>query len=147
MTRRPVCLTLRCPCSVQRARARLEIYAIGDGYQQRGVKGAKHPLSVRLKRGGATLVEWRRVLPDILDGHADPVVFARTQSLAEGAKCDFEIRSRNLAAAFDSRALLRKQAPRRFGVAHALHADRHGRRAVGNAVALGAGDDQAPGTA
>jgi hypothetical protein len=64
-------------------RVRVELYAIGDGYQQRGVKGAEHPLSVRLKRDAETLLDLQWVLPDILDGHADPVAFERTERLSE----------------------------------------------------------------
>ena len=64
-------------------RVRVEIYAIADGYQQSGVKGAERPLTVHLQRGAETLVRLRWVLPDILDGHADPVAFERTEPLSE----------------------------------------------------------------
>jgi hypothetical protein len=64
-------------------RVRVELYAIGDGYQQSGVRSREQPLHVRLKRGSETLLDllWR--LPDIPDGSADPITFERAETLSD----------------------------------------------------------------
>jgi len=65
-------------------RVRVEIYAYGDGYQQSGVRSADYPLVVRLRRGAETLMSLNWRLPEILDGHADPIVFERTEPFDHG---------------------------------------------------------------
>jgi hypothetical protein len=57
--------------------ARVEIYAIADGYQKSGASGAEHPLVIALKRGDEVVARLDWTFPDILDGCADPISFAR----------------------------------------------------------------------
>lgn len=58
-------------------RARVEIYAIADGYQSGGAKDVVRPLMVSLMRGDGVVAGFRWILPDIADGCADPINCAR----------------------------------------------------------------------
>jgi hypothetical protein len=62
-------------------RARVEIYAIADGYQSGGALGADHPLTVLLMRGAHSIASFRWILPDIADGCADPISAAHDLDL------------------------------------------------------------------
>ena len=70
--------------------ARVDIYAIADGYQIGGAKGADHPLAVALMRGDRVVAGFRWLLPDIADGCADPISYARDIDLdaADWARLD-----------------------------------------------------------
>jgi hypothetical protein len=64
-------------------RVRVELYAIGDGYQRGGVKGSDSPLTIRLKRAGAAIAAMSWTLPEILDGCADPITFSAEIAMNE----------------------------------------------------------------
>lgn len=65
-----------------KGKARLEIYAIADGYQRGGASGLEHPLRIRLMHGArqAATVDWP--YPNILDGNADPMSWSHDFELA-----------------------------------------------------------------
>src|SRR5271166_1371636 len=47
-------------------KARLEIYAIADGYQQGGASGSLHPVTISVKDGQSVLSSFNWTFPDIL---------------------------------------------------------------------------------
>ncbi len=58
-------------------KARLDIYAIADGYQQGGASGLHNPITIFVKDGDSILSSFAWTFPDILDGKADPLTHSR----------------------------------------------------------------------
>jgi hypothetical protein len=58
-------------------KARLDIYAIADGYQQGGASGSQHPVTISLTQGDSMVSRFDWAFPEILDGHADPLTHSR----------------------------------------------------------------------
>ena len=69
-------------------RARVEIYAIADGYQRGGALGSQHPLTTSLKHGDRVAASFVWLFPNIVDGVADPMSFSRDIDLAQDAGVD-----------------------------------------------------------
>lgn len=68
---------------VARARVRIELYCIADGYQSARGVGSTHPLKIAIMAKGRALAvaEWH--FSDVICGHADPMSFATDLDIAD----------------------------------------------------------------
>lgn len=76
--------------SLSNGKARVDIYAIADGYQGGGALGSEYPVTISLKQGESIVARFVWIFPDILDGHADPLTCSRDIDLGAAEAADVE---------------------------------------------------------
>lgn len=68
---------------IAKAKVRLELYCVADGYQSARGVGASHPLKIAVMAGDRVLAVASWHFSDVICGHADPMNYATDLDIAD----------------------------------------------------------------